>query len=133
MSKTSWSSRALVCALAASFLVSSCASTTRINTSPDGSKVKVNGIYLGESPVTYRYRSGLPETYIVDIEKDGYKPLNNATIDRSLRADASLVLLLLAIVPYFFSARLEDQYTFTLEPLTPAPAPEPAPTPPPAQ
>ena len=131
MSKTSWSSKALVCVLAASFLVSSCAMTTRINSVPDGSKVKVNGIYLGESPVTFKYRSGLPETYIVDIEKDGYKPLRNATIDRTLRADASLFLLLLAIVPYFFSARLEDQYTFTLEPIEPAP--EPAKTPVPAQ
>jgi hypothetical protein len=86
----------------------------------------VNGIHIGETPCLYRYRSGLPETYIIEMSKPGYKPLRNATIDRTLRADVSLVLLVLAIVPYFFSARLEDQYVFSLEP-------EPVPTAAPAE
>jgi len=119
--RASWGSRVLVFAMAGSLLFASCSSTTRLNSVPDGAKVYVNGIYLGDSPTTYKYRSGLPETYILEIKKDGYKPLTNVTIDRTLRADASLFLLLLVIVPYFFSARLEDQYVFTLESLQPQP------------
>ena len=120
--RASWRSRILVCFMAGSFLFSSCASTTRINTEPEGAKVKINGIFIGETPnCVYRYRAGLPDTYLIEIEKPGYKRVANATIERSLRADASLFLLILAIVPYFFSARLEDQYLFHLEP---EPAPE---------
>ena len=96
-------------------MCTSCAEVAKINTEPEGAKVYVNGIYLGETPVQYKYRSGLPESYIFEVRKDGYKEMTNATLDRTLRADESLVLLLLAIVPYFFSARLEDQYTFVLE------------------
>ncbi|MGQ9588808.1 MAG: PEGA domain-containing protein [Planctomycetota bacterium] len=118
--RTSWCRRAIAFALAASILFVGCAQTCRINSDPEGGKIYVNGIYVGESPTVYRYRSGLPETYIVEIRKDGYKPLVNVTIDRTLRADVSLLLLLLAIVPYFFSARLEDQYVFPLEKLAEA-------------
>ena len=112
----SWITRGVAVVLAASIIVSGCSQTSQITTEPEGARIKVNGIYLGETPASYRYRSGLPETYILEIEKEGYKKLSNATIDRTLRADESLVLLLLAIVPYFFSARLEDQYVFPLEP-----------------
>lgn len=115
----SWFQRGVAVAMAASLLFVGCAQTCRINTNPEGAKIYINGIYIGDSPsAVYKYRSGLPETYIVEIRKEGYKPLVNATIDRTLRADASLLLLLLVIVPYFFSARLEDQYLFQLEPLT---------------
>jgi hypothetical protein len=105
-----------VLAVIGALLFTSCASTSRITTNPDKAKVYVNGIYIGESPCVYRYRAGLPETYILEVRKEGYRTLANATIDRSLRADVSLLLLLAAIVPYFFSARLEDQYVFELEP-----------------
>ncbi len=113
----SWFQRAVAAAMAASLLFAGCAQTCRINTNPEGAKVYINGVYIGESPTVYKYRSGLPETYIVEIKKEGWKPLVNATIDRTLRADVSLLLLILVIVPYFFSARLEDQYLFQLEPL----------------
>jgi PEGA domain-containing protein len=108
------------------FFSTGCAETTRITTIPEGATIYVNGVHIGASPQIYRYRSGLPESYIVELEKPGYKKMSNATIDKSLRADVSLLLLLLVIVPYFFSARFEDQYVFTLEPLPGTVPPEPA-------
>ena len=96
---------------------SGCAETTRINSVPEGAVVYINGIHAGPTPLIHRYRAGLPESAIIDLRKEGYKNMSNATIDKSLRADASLFLLLLVIIPYFFSARFEDQYVFTLEPL----------------
>ena len=63
-----------------------------------------------------RYRSGLPQTYYLKIAKDGYKEMRDISIDRIYRADVSLALLILGIFPYFFSARLEDQYIFNMLP-----------------
>ncbi len=106
----------LAAAMVSPMFFTGCAETSRINTDPEGGKILINGMYIGEGPTIFKYRAGLPESYIVDIRKDGYKPVTNATIDRTLRADESLLLLVLAIVPYFFSARLEDQYIFKMEP-----------------
>ncbi len=133
-------SKFVILVLVGAMVGAGCAETSRLNTSPEGGKIYVNGIYVGEGPTVYKYRAGLPESYIVEVRKDGYKTVANATIDRSLRADISLLLLICVIVPYFFSARLEDQYVFELEPLpgtvppaaAPAPgAPAPAPVAPP--
>jgi hypothetical protein len=55
----------------------------------------------------------VPKPYFFRVEKPGYKPFEGK-IESSYRADISLFLLLAAIVPYFFSARLEDEYNFTL-------------------
>ena len=112
----SWITRGIALALAASIIVTGCAQTAQITTEPEGAKIKVNGMYLGDSPASYHYRSGLPETYMLEIEKEGYEKVTNIPLKRTLRADESLVLLLLAIIPYFFSARLEDQYVIQLEP-----------------
>ena len=94
-----------------------CQQTTRLITEPEGAEVWVNNINMGESPALYQTRSGTPATYYVRVRKEGYEEVKNATIESSYRADVSLLLLLAAIVPYFFSARLEDQYSFHLVPL----------------
>lgn len=97
-------------------LMPACTHLTNINTEPEGAEVFINGVFVGTTPVTYRSRSGLPDTAILRIEKDGYEPIKSATIDKVYRADISLLLLLAAIVPYFFSARFEDDYVFKLRP-----------------
>lgn len=106
----------LAIGLVFAFGLSACQHTTRMNTTPEGAEIYVNGIPIGETPVTYKSRSGFPQTYYVKIEKEGYKTLKDITIESQYRADESLVLLILGIVPYFFSARLEDQYIWHLIP-----------------
>jgi hypothetical protein len=114
--------------LALSLLGVSCAEVSRMNTVPEGATLYIDGIPIGETPAQFRYRSGLPQTYYVKIEMPGYKSIKDATIDRTFRADVSLLLLVCAIVPYFFSARLEDQYVWNLLPAegTQPPAATPA-------
>jgi hypothetical protein len=108
---------ALFVALAASMATAfgGCAQLCRITTDPEGAEIKINGVYYGQTPCPFKYRSGLPDTYILEIRKDGYEEMKNASVDRVYRADVSLFLLLAAIVPYFFSARLEDSYEFKLQ------------------
>ena len=96
-------------------LSASCAEVARITTEPEGADIFVNGILVGESPQNFPYRSGLPGHFFVKVQKEGYKEIKDARIERVYRADVSLALLILGIFPYFFSARLEDQYLFTLQ------------------
>ena len=95
-------------------LASGCAHSVRINTEPEGADVSVNGVYLGKSPVIHHERSGFPKNYFVKVEKDGFKKMDTA-LQATYKADVSLLLLLPGIIPYFFTADLEDTYNFHLQ------------------
>jgi hypothetical protein len=103
------------CLLSFVIFAAGCATSTSINTTPPGTRVSMDDRYLGISPAVYQSRSGFPETHWVKLEAAGYRP-QTVPIKKSYRADESLVLLLFGILPYFFSARFEDQENFILEP-----------------
>lgn len=115
-------------------LTPACAHSTRIITVPEGAEVKIDNIYVGQSPVIWTSRSGTPDSAYIEISMPGYDPLKNGIIKKEYRADLSLLLLLAVFVPYFFSARYEDEYRFALKPLpgTVVPPPAGAATTPPA-
>lgn len=75
----------------------------------------LNGAPLGKTPIYYNTRAGIPKTYFLEIEKSGCKKVETK-LESNYRADLSLALLIPGIVPYFFSARLEDDYKFILLP-----------------
>ena len=104
---------AIALALLASFVVMSCSHTTRFVTDPEGARVYVNGVTKGKAPTFFETRSGIPATYYVKIVMPGYEAIETP-VTSSYRADLSLLLLIPGIIPYFFSARLEDSYTFPL-------------------
>lgn len=121
-------------ALAAMLMVlsSGCIQRTLINTVPEGATVSFEGTELGSTPdVVVPTRSGVPRDYILKVEKTGFEP-SSQVLSATYRADESLLLLLLGIVPYFFSARLESSYPpVHLRPLDPTrPAPLPGTVPP---
>lgn len=103
-------------ALLASGVIMSCSHTTQFTTNPDGARIYINGVSRGEAPVFFESRSGFPTSYYVKIVQDGYETIETP-LKTSYRADLSLLLLIPGILPYFFSARLEDTYTFPLVPL----------------
>lgn len=104
-------------------LTPACAQSSRIITEPEGAEVEIDNIYVGQSPVTWTSRSGLPDQAYIKITKDGYEPIKNGILKKTYRADLSLLLLIAAFVPYFFSARFEDDYRFSLKPVKPATPP----------
>ena len=111
----SWTRQAVIVILLGGIFAAGCATNTQISSVPLGAKVYVNDRYIGETPVTWQDRSGFPsESVWVRLEKPGFKT-QTVQMDKNLRADESLFLLLPGIIPYLFSARFEDLQTFVLE------------------
>jgi hypothetical protein len=105
---------AIAAILCMSIAGAGCATSTRITTVPEGTKVTIDNRYLGESPVVMESRSGFMETHHLTVAKDGYTT-QTVPIRKTYRADESLVLLLFGIIAYFFSARYEDHEHFILQ------------------
>ncbi len=101
--------------LTCAFPMQGCLQTSRINTDPPGAHVMLNGAPYGKTPIYYTSRSGIPKTYFLELDKPGCQKVETK-IESHYRADISLSLLIPGIVPYFFSARLEDDYKYTLLP-----------------
>ncbi len=96
------------------FLAEGCVQVSKITTEPEGAVISINGAPLGNTPIFYSSRSGIPKGYFVTIEKPGYQKVETK-LESSYRADVSLLLLLPGLIPYVFSSRLEDEYKFTLQ------------------
>jgi hypothetical protein len=109
-------------ALLAALLLAGCTHVTTIRTEPQGALIYVNGVRLGSSPVEWETRSGFPGSAFAKAEKEGFVPARDVPIEKSYRADLSLLLLLPGILPYFFTARFEDEVVIHLEATT-APVP----------
>ncbi len=97
------------------FQLEGCVQMSKISTVPEGAQVLINGAPLGSSPIFYSSRSGVPKTYFLTIEKPGYQRVDTK-LESAYRADATLLFLLPGLIPYVFTARLEDEYMFSLQP-----------------
>lgn len=83
-------------------------------TDPPGASIEAPGLVVrGEF---LEAESGFPSTHAVRVSAPGFQPAE-FEVHLSYRADASLFLLLAGFVPYFFSARLDEEYRFTLLPI----------------
>ena len=97
-------------------LVIGCRQTTTIRTVPEGADVFVNSVRLQDkSPAPFESRTGFPSTARIKVDLDGYKPLRDVPLEKSYRADLSLLWLIPGIIPYFFTARFDDEITLELE------------------
>ena len=56
-------------------LLSGCASSTMINSSPSGAKVYINGQPVGTTPYLYKDTNLIGSVVNVDLVKEGYEPL----------------------------------------------------------
>lgn len=100
-----------------------CAQRTHVSTVPEGVSVTFEGQLYGETPdVILPTRSGWMRDYSIQLSRPGYEP-QSIVLSSSYRADLSLFLLALGILPYFFSARLEDNYSFSLAKVRPGARP----------
>ena len=97
-----------------------CAHQVRLDTTPSGADVTVNGIPVGSTPVDFTERSGWRKRYDVAVTKPGYRPVR-AEI-RQTEWDQRVVLPALPVIwcPVFwpvvlFSQRARHGYHWKLE------------------
>lgn len=122
--------RSLALCLAGSFLLpAGCKHHSQIEIQAPGAAIEALDTAIQIQGNTVEARSGFPESHPIRVSAPGYQT-REVILQKAYRADLSLVLILFGVIPYFFTARLEDRYIVQLQPLG-APIPAPAPGPPP--
>lgn len=83
--------QALAAFLAGAVLLTSCASTTTIQSNPAGAKVYLNGEPVGVTPYTHADTKIVGSTTHVRLKKEGYETLNTA-FSRNEEADVGAII-----------------------------------------
>lgn len=104
--------------LAGAILISGCASTTMIQSSPDGAKLYLNGEPVGTTPYSHTDTKIVGSTNTVKLELQGYEPLN-ASFSRNEEVDAGAIIGgLLFIFPFLWTMKYKPFHNFELVPLS---------------
>ena len=71
-------------------LAGGCAQKTAFYSTPPGALVFVNGEAIGPTPCEFEYKSSTAKTYHVELQAEGYKPLQDEVstdeVDRAARS-----------------------------------------------
>ena len=104
--------------LATAILLTSCSSTTMINSSPNGAKVYLNGELVGTTPYQYSDTKIVGATTAVKLEKEGFESFNT-TFSRSEKADVGAIIAgCFVLVPFLWTMKYKPERTYELIPLT---------------
>ena len=103
--------------LAGTILLSSCASTTMIQSTPSGSKVYLNGEPVGKTPYSHTDTKIVGSTTTVKLEKEGYEPLNTS-FSRNEEADVGAIIGgIFVLIPFFWTMKYKPTHTYELSPI----------------
>ncbi|MFH1215085.1 MAG: PEGA domain-containing protein [Pseudomonadota bacterium] len=97
-----------------------CAQKTAFYSSPPGALVFINGEEIGQTPCEFTYKSGTAKTYHVELQAEGYKPLEDevATDEVDSKARTKWLSAGLIWTPLFigaaFTKKLKNTYHFFL-------------------
>lgn len=102
--------------LAGSILLTSCTSTTLIQSNPGGAKVYLNGEPVGTTPYTHRDTKIVGSTTTVKLEKEGYEPLHTSfSRDEEVEVGA-IIGGLFVLVPFLWTMKYKPTHTYELTP-----------------
>jgi hypothetical protein len=104
--------------LASAILLSSCASTTMIQSNPTGAKVYLNGESVGTTPYTHSDTKIIGSTTTVQLEKDGYEPFNTS-FSRNEEVDVGAIIGgIFVLVPFLWTMKYKPFHSYELVPAT---------------
>ncbi len=116
MKKQRMTTKTISLLLTGSVLLTSCASTTMIQSNPSGAKVYLNGEPTGTTPYTYTDTKIVGSTTTVKLEMDGYAPLNT-TLSRNEEVDVGAIIGgILLLVPFLWTMKYKPTHTYELTP-----------------
>lgn len=115
MKKKRTTTKAISILLAGSILLTSCASTTMIQSNTTGAKVYLNDEYVGETPHAYKDTKIVGSKTTVRLEKDGYEAFNG-TLSRNEKADVGAIIGgFFLLVPFLWTMKYKPTHTYELK------------------
>lgn len=121
MKKTNKITKVISILLAGSILLTSCASTTMIQSNSSGAKLYLNEEYVGETPYTYRDTKIVGSTTKFRLEKDGYETYNG-TFSRDEKADVGAIIGgFFFLVPFLWTMKYNPSRTYELKAISDIP------------
>ncbi len=101
-----------------------CTSTTMITSEPPGAKVYLNGMYAGETPVTYSDTKIVGTCTVLELEKEGYLPLHTMLV-RNEEADVGAIIGgIFLLVPFLWTMGYQPDHHYELLSVEEAGVPE---------
>lgn len=108
--------KVIVLWLAGSILFSSCASTTMIQSNPNGARVYVNGEPVGTTPYTHRDSKIVGSVTTVKLEKEGYNSFNT-TFTKDEEVDIGAIIGgVFLFIPFLWTMKYKPIHTYELIP-----------------
>lgn len=96
---------------------SSCASTTIINSNPQGAKVYMNQSFVGTTPYTHTDTKIVGSTTSVKLTKEGYEDFNTV-LSRNEQVDAGAIVGgVFALIPFLWVMGYDPVHTYELTPV----------------
>ncbi len=117
MKNLHYSLKAAAVLMSAIIFLSSCASTTMINSVPSGAKVYLNGESVGTTPYQHTDTKIIFSSTAVTLEKEGYEKLNT-NLTRSEEPDAGPIIGGIFIWPlWLWALKYKATRTYELKPI----------------
>jgi hypothetical protein len=105
--------------MAGCVLLTSCTSTTRIQSIPEGARVYINEEPAGTTPLIYSDTKIMFSSTNIRLEKDGYAPCYSV-LTRDEEADVGAIIGgFIFWVPFAWSLKYRPSHTYELYPLLP--------------
>jgi len=106
----------LVC-IALALTITGCASTTVINSEPNGATVYLNGEKVGTTPYTHTDTKIVGSTNTVQLKKDGYQDLT-ATFSRNEDVNVGAIIGgVFVLVPFLWIMDYKPSRSYEMTPL----------------
>jgi len=103
--------------LAGSVLLTSCASTTTIESIPSDAKIYLNGEYVGKTPYTHTDTRIVGSTTTVKLEKEGYSPLNTSFSRNEEVEVGAIIGGIFTWIPLLWVMKYKPTHTYELTPI----------------
>ena len=111
-------------ALAVTTLLSSCASSTMLQSTPPGARVYLNGEPVGVTPYQHRDTKIVGSTTDVRLEKEGYETVNTS-FSRDEEADAGAIIGgIFLFFPFLWTMKYKPVHSYEMRPLSSLPVAE---------
>ncbi len=117
MKKKTFVTKGLAITLIASILLTSCVSSTVIQSRPNEANLYINGEPVGQTPYTYSDKKFATSTNHIRLEKEGYETFHTSfSRDEELNVGALVGGIFLLFIPFLWIMDYKPTHTYELKP-----------------